>query len=166
MNIRRAQNKDLPKVLEMNQAALPHVSEVEFSDMKRFLEQADPFLVIEEGEELAGFMIVLQKGLEYKSLNYKFFCNNYSAFDYVDRIVIAERFRGRKFGSALYEHLFTHSDKKMVTCEINLKPPNPDSMKFHEALGFSIVAEQATEQGKKKVAMMVRKLVKLNQESK
>jgi predicted GNAT superfamily acetyltransferase len=156
MNIRKAQDKDLAKVLEMNEAALPHVSSVELSDMERFLEQADPFLVIEEEKELAGFMIVLQKGLNYESLNYKFFCNNYSDFDYVDRIVISDKFRGQKFGTALYEYLFEQSSKEIILCEINIKPPNKNSMEFHKALGFSQVAEQVTESGKKSVAMMVR----------
>lgn len=151
--------KDLPAVLKLNTAALPHVSEVKLSDMERFLEQADPFLVIEEGEELAGFMIVLQNGLDYKSLNYKFFCNNYTDFDYVDRIVIAETFRGRKFGKTLYEHLFTHSDKKMITCEVNLLPPNPDSIAFHKSLGFKQVAEMKSENGAKSVSMMIKKIV-------
>ncbi|MCH2449669.1 MAG: hypothetical protein MK198_05930 [Gracilimonas sp.] len=96
MNIRRAIEEDLPAVLKLNKAALPHVNDVTLLDMKRFLEQADPFLVIENEEEIAGFMIVLQKGLDYDSLNYAFFCNNYSDFDYVDRIVISEKFRGKK----------------------------------------------------------------------
>lgn len=159
MNIRFATEKDLPAVLKLNTAALQHVSEVTLSDMKRFLKQADPFLVIEEGEELAGFMIVLQKGLDYKSLNYQFFCNNYSDFDYVDRIVIAEKFRGRKFGKALYDHLFTHSDKKKITCEVNLQPPNPDSIAFHKSLGFKQVAEMKSEKGTKSVAMMIKNIV-------
>lgn len=156
MNIRFAIEKDLPAVLKLNTAALPHVSDVKLSDMRRFLKQADPFLVVEEGKELAGFMIVLQQGLKYESLNYAFFCNNYSDFDYVDRIVISEKFRGQKFGTALYKHLFATSEKKIITCEVNIKPPNPDSLAFHNMLGFKKVAEQVTENGKKSVAMMVR----------
>ncbi|MBD3616443.1 MAG: GNAT family N-acetyltransferase [Gracilimonas sp.] len=158
MNIRLASERDLPALLKMNTAALPHVSEVKLSDMKRFLKQADPFLIIEEGEELAGFMIALQKGLDYDSLNYAFFCNNYSDFDYVDRIVIAEKFRGQKLGTALYKHLFATSEKKIITCEVNIKPPNPDSLDFHNMLGFIKVAEQVTDNGNKRVAMMVREL--------
>lgn len=156
MNIRPASEKDLPTVLELNTAAIPHVSEVELSDLKRFLEQADPFLILEEGEEVAGFMIILQKGLDYDSLNYAFFCNNYSDFDYVDRIVISEKYRGQKFGTALYKHLFANSDKRIITCEVNIKPPNPDSLAFHNMLGFNKVAEQVTENGKKSVAMLVK----------
>lgn len=158
MNIRKALKSDLSKVLEINQACLPHVSSVEYQDMERFLEQASPFLVVEVSKKIAGFIIVLQKGLDYKSLNYHFFCNNYTDFDYVDRIAIAEEYRGKKLGTALYQYLFETSDKKIITCEVNLNPPNPKSMDFHEALGFSQVAEQKTEAGKKSVAMMVKRL--------
>jgi len=158
MKIRPAKLKDLPEILEMNEASVPHVSSVTHSDMESFLEQAQPFLVIEEEGELAGFMIVLQKGLDYKSLNYGFFCTNYSDFDYVDRIVIAEKYRGKKLGTALYDHLIKHSDKKMITCEVNIKPPNPDSMEFHKGLGFKKVAVQETSGGEKSVAMMIKRL--------
>ncbi len=158
MNIRLAKKEDLQAVLVMNEAAVPHVSGVELSEMEYYLEKADPFLVIEEEGELAGFMIVLQKGLNYESLNYKFFCTNYEDFDYVDRIVISKKFRGKKLGTAIYQHLAENSAQKLITCEVNLKPPNPNSLEFHKALGFRKVAEQETEGGKKKVALMVKEL--------
>lgn len=158
MNIRKATTKDLPRILEMNEASVPHVSSIELSDMERFHETANPFLVVEVDGEIAGFMIVLQKGLDYQSLNYKFFCDNYDDFDYVDRIVIAEGHRGKKLGSALYDHLIQNSEKRVLTCEVNLKPPNPKSLGFHKSLGFRVVAEQETEGGKKRVAMMIKEL--------
>lgn len=158
MKIRLAQKSDLSKVLELNEAALPHVSKVQLDDMDRFLKQADPFLIVEQDNEIAGFMIVLQSGLDYSSLNYAFFKNNYSDFDYVDRIVIAEPFRGQKLGTALYHHLIDNTDRSIITCEVNTKPPNPDSMAFHNGLGFTQVAEQVTEKGKKSVAMLIKKL--------
>ena len=158
MKIRLAEKKDLPQILKMNQAAIPHVTREELSDMEYYLEKANPFLVVEEDGKLAGFMIVLQKGLDYESLNYKFFCNNYDDFDYVDRIVIDEAFRGKKLGTALYDYLVEHSDQNFITCEVNLKPPNPDSMEFHKSLGFTKVAEQKTEGGSKSVALMVKQI--------
>lgn len=158
MTIRKASEKDLKNILELNQAAVPHVSSVGMDEMEWFLKEADPFLVVESEGEIAGFMIVLQSGLEYQSLNYRFFCGNFKEFDYVDRIVIGEKHRRKNLGSGLYEHLFSYSDEKIVTCEINVVPSNPDSMKFHKALGFNKIAEQLTEQGKKRVAMMVKKV--------
>ena len=158
MKIRKAQRGDLDRIMKLNEAAVPHVSSVGMEDMKYFLDVADPFLVVEEEGTLAGFMIVLQQGLDYPSLNYRFFCGNYSKFDYVDRIVIGEAFRGKKLGTALYQHLMEESRKKIITCEVNLLPPNPNSMAFHKALGFNKVAEQKTEGGEKSVAMMVKRL--------
>lgn len=158
MKIRKALKSDLDRVLEINQACLPHVSSVEYRDMEQFLEQANPFLLVEVSGKIAGFIIVLQKGLDYASLNYQFFCNNYTDFDYVDRIAIAEEFQGKKLGTALYHYLFDMSDKAVITCEVNLNPPNPKSMEFHKALGFKQVAEQKTEAGNKSVAMMMKKL--------
>ncbi|WP_409029159.1 GNAT family N-acetyltransferase [Gracilimonas sediminicola] len=158
MNIRHAKKEDLPAVLTMNNNAVPHVTSEEISDMEYYLQEASPFLIIEEEDEPMGFMIVLQKGLDYESLNYKFFCKNYDDFDYVDRIVISEKFRGRKLGTALYRYLAENSEQKYITCEVNLEPPNPNSLGFHKALGFNNVADQETEGGKKKVALMVKRL--------
>lgn len=158
MNIRKATNDDLTEVLKLNQEALPHVSSVNQDDMEWFLNHASLFLVIEEEDTIAGFMIVLEPGQDYKSLNYAFFCNNYTDFDYVDRIVIAENYRGKKFGTALYNYLFQASAKKIITCEVNLSPPNPNSMAFHKVMGFQEVARQQTEGGHKAVSMMVKKL--------
>jgi len=41
-----------------------------------------------------------------------------------------------------------------MTCEVNIRPPNESSMRYHEIHGFRQVASQETEGGKKMVAMM------------
>lgn len=158
MDIRKATKEDLSGILQINQASIPHVTSEGILEMEYYLENANPFLVIEQDGELAGFIIVLQKGLDYPSLNYKFFCNNYDDFDYVDRIVISEKFRGQKLGSALYRYLEDNSGQKLITCEVNLKPPNPNSLAFHKSVGFKKVAEQETESGKKRVALMIKEI--------
>lgn len=61
---------------------------------------------------------------------------HYQSFDYVDRIVVAEEHQGKKIGSKLYAYLMEHSDEERVTCEVNLKPPNPGSITFHQKLGL------------------------------
>lgn len=158
MNIRDATRNDLPKILELNQASVPQVGDVGMEQMEYFLNKAKNFWVIEGDDEIAGFMVVLQPGLDYSSMNYSFFCNNYSDFDYVDRIVVAEDFRGKKIGTALYKKLFDDSDKAIVTCEVNIKPPNPDSIAFHVSLGFKKVAEMRVNHGEKEVALLIKNL--------
>jgi predicted GNAT superfamily acetyltransferase len=46
----------------------------------------------------------------------------------------------------------------MLACEVNERPPNPVSMRFHETLGFSSVGRQTTEGGAKTVVMMTKPL--------
>ena len=41
-----------------------------------------------------------------------------------------------------------------ITCEVNTRPANPDSMAFHERLGFREVGRQQTEGGAKEVALL------------
>lgn len=43
-----------------------------------------------------------------------------------------------------------------VTCEVNLVPPNPESLAFHHRLGFRQVGEQSTYGGSVRVALLAR----------
>jgi predicted GNAT superfamily acetyltransferase len=40
-----------------------------------------------------------------------------------------------------------------LTCEVNSTPPNPKSIVFHKAFGFSCVGTQLTEGGEKAVKL-------------
>ena len=46
----------------------------------------------------------------------------------------------------------------MLTCEVNVAPPNPVSHAFHAAMGFVEVGRQGTEGGAKTVALLARSL--------
>ena len=45
-----------------------------------------------------------------------------------------------------------------VCCEVNLEPPNPGSVRFHEQLGFRGIGEQSTEKGQKRVLLMEKRI--------
>lgn len=160
MIIRPAAPADLEELRILNESVLPHVNSIPLEDFEEFLEMASFFLVVEDENELAGFVIVLGPGVNYESENYEYFTKHYSSFDYVDRIVIKESFRGKGLGSKLYEYLFQHSDQGRITCEVNIQPPNPKSIQFHQMLGFDEVHQHYSEGGKKYVSLMVRELSK------
>jgi len=88
------------------------------------------------------------------------FDNHYSTFAYIDRIVIGADFRRMGLGQKLYADLeeSVAGSSPMLTCEVNLKPPNPGSIVFHQQLGFAEVDQQETEQGGKRVSLMVKTL--------
>lgn len=75
----------------------------------------------------------------YDGGNFLWFRQRYPHFTYIDRIVVAAHARGRGLARSLYQHAFTQAAAAghgLVTCEINLDPPNPGSDAFHAALGF------------------------------
>ncbi len=159
-NILATENKDLPRVVDLNQDALPAVSSIELDDMIHFLEIVDYFRVIKVKNNIAGFLIALAPGKNYQSPNYKWFEKQYSQFMYVDRIVIDPAFRGQGLGWGFYDDLkiFCQRHTPIITCEVNLKPKNDESLLFHKKYGFEQVGTQETEGGKKEVSLLVCKI--------
>lgn len=89
-----------------------------------------------------GFLITFDEAANYDSPNFIWFKKKYSAFVYVDRIVVAATARGQGGARQLYEQLFDtakRSGVERVVCEVNFDPPNPVSDAFHDQLGFSEV---------------------------
>jgi predicted GNAT superfamily acetyltransferase len=119
----------------------------------------------EEDGPVAGFASVLGPGLDYASPNYRFFAHRWGerarAFVYIDRIVVAARTQRAGLGRLLYERLFTDAAAQWpdatICCEVNLRPANEASLRFHEGLGFVRVGEQSTESGAKRVALLERR---------
>lgn len=159
MLIRTVSHSDLDKIHTLNESVLPHVNSIPISDFEEFMGISSHFLVIEKEDEIAGFVIVLGPGQMYDSENYEYYSEKYKSFDYVDRIVISEKFRGKGLGSELYQYLFENSREERVTCEVNIKPPNMKSIQFHQMLGFEEVHQHYSEGGKKYVSLMVKELV-------
>jgi len=153
-------NKDLPRVVDLNQGALPAVSSITLDDMIHFLEILDYFRVIKINSNIIGFLIALTPGKDYQSPNYKWFEKQYSQFMYVDRIVIDPAFQGQGLGWVFYDDvkIFSHGFAPIMTCEVNMRPPNKVSIFFHEKYGFEKVGTQKTEGGNKEVSLMVYKI--------
>lgn len=158
MLIRTVEHFDLTEIHTLNESILPHVNSIPISDFEEFMRVSSHFLIIEKEGELAGFVIVLGPGQEYDSENYEYYTEKYKSFDYVDRVVISEKFRGKGLGSELYKHIFENTKEERITCEVNIKPPNMKSIQFHQMLGFEEVHQHYSEGGKKFVSLMVKEL--------
>lgn len=154
------QHSDLEAVLALNQTEVPHVGSVDLDRMKWFAANASYFRTVTIDNKLAAYLIGLRPGTSYQSLNYRWFCDRYDDFAYVDRIAVAEFARRFGLASKLYDD-FARSVPESVefmTCEVNVKPPNETSMRFHEKQGFRQVGSLADEGGKKEVAMLLKDL--------
>jgi predicted GNAT superfamily acetyltransferase len=158
--IRSVESDDLAAVLELNDSEVPHVSRVGMNEMQWFAGHAQHFRVAEKASDIVGFIIGLGPGTDYQSLNYLWFCENYSSFKYVDRIVVGESARQEGLGSRFYDDFANTrpGDAKVMTCEVNIRPANDTSMQFHLRRGFRKVGSQVTDAGQKEVAFLEKTL--------
>jgi uncharacterized protein len=156
--VRDAVSSDHAAVLALNNTATPHVNALSERDFAWITSHADYFRVAEDGSGIVAFVIALRPGLEYWSLNYRWFMEQGGEFLYLDRIVVAEHARGRGVGRALYEDIdaFARGTWPRITLEVNLLPPNPGSLAFHERQGFRRIGVREEEGGSKAVALMER----------
>ncbi|MET0280233.1 MAG: GNAT family N-acetyltransferase [Steroidobacteraceae bacterium] len=108
-------------------------------------------LVVEHEGVVAAFLLAFREGAAYDSVNYRWFGQRYASFLYIDRVVISAALQGQGVGSALYRHVVAHATAAQVpwvTCEIDIEPPNPVSVRFHQRLGFREVGRQTVPGGK------------------
>ena len=101
--------------------------------------------------------MVLLPDADYGSPNYKFFCDRLEDFIYLDRVAVTSDFQGKGIGSALYSEVEKLSDATWFALEVNTKPRNEGSLRFHAREGFVQMEELETRPGKM-VSLMVKKL--------
>ncbi|HNP63196.1 MAG TPA: GNAT family N-acetyltransferase [Woeseiaceae bacterium] len=155
MQISPITEDDLEAILSLNSAAVPHVNRIGVDELSWFCDNASFAKAVKIDARLAGFMIGLRPGTAYQSLNYRWFCEHYDDFAYVDRVVVADWARRRGIAEALYRDFSaSQADVKIMTCEVNIRPANEASMNFHRRMGFRQVGTQEVDNGEKEVALL------------
>lgn len=140
-------------MLEINNAAVPAVGELDRAGLDRLVAQSIQALAAVDTDSgaLAGFCLVLGPGAEYASVNYRWFAERYERYVYLDRIAIDPAWHGRGLGRELYDHVQAAAvetgDADWFCLEVNLRPRNDPSLAFHERLGFTEVGQQETPYG-------------------
>jgi predicted GNAT superfamily acetyltransferase len=155
---------DRDELLALNQAHVPHVGALDRARLTSIVEQCSLALVARDPGSagalgpVLGMVLVLGPGADYDSPNYRWFADRHDEFRYVDRIAVAPGGGRRGLGRALYGAVFDHARSAgapIVCAEVNLDPPNPDSIAFHTAMGFAEVGQQDTYEGSVRVSLMV-----------
>lgn len=153
---------DYPEILALNEDAVPHVNSVPVDKLAHLHSQCTYLGVARAGESgaVAGFLLALPETADYDSENFGYFRCRYSRFIYIDRIVVRTDLRRAGVGAALYADLERHLPDgcPLLTCEVNLRPANAESLAFHRRLGFEAVGEQETGGGAKRVCLLAKNL--------
>ncbi len=159
MQLRDLTAADVGVVTAINAANVPAVGEASESRIAELLGMSTIALGAVAGAGLVGFCLVLGPGAAYSSVNYRWFSERYDDFAYLDRVAIAEAYRNRGIGTAIYAELDRRVTAPWLTLEVNLRPRNDGSLRFHERLGFTEVGQQETDYGVR-VSLMRREMVR------
>lgn len=158
--VRAVREDDGSWMVALNNAAMPAVSALAAPELAAYLAIAAWVRIAERDGRPAGFAAGFLPGAPYGSANYRWFGPRYADFLYIDRIVVHPDARGAGIGRRLYadaEH-FARGRAGRLACEVNAHPPNPESMRFHEAWGFREVGRQDLDGGQKSVVLMIKAL--------
>lgn len=154
--LRGAVAADYPAILDMNEESVHFLSPMDLERLQMLHRQSEQLWVAEVNGEVAAFVLTLTEGKDYDSVNYQWFSDHYPAFLYIDRVVVAQKHQGSGLGKALYQAVLAHAEAvgtPCITAEIDINPPNPGSLAFHEGFGFQEVGRQSVAGGKKVVSL-------------
>ena len=151
---------DIDDVWRLNEVSVPHVSSVGLDEMQWFARNAHYFRIARVDGNLGGFLIGLRPGLQYDSPNYRWFTTHYEDFGYVDRVAVSSAVQRRGIATRLYDDFAATlvGEVNVMTCEVNVRPTNETSMRYHVRRGFTQVGKQETEGGTKEVALLEMRL--------
>ena len=141
---------DIDAALELNNLNAPAVGEIDRTTLEFLIEHSLYSFAIGT-DTLHAFCITFAPGAPYTSVNYQWFSKEYSDFVYLDRIVVSETMRNNSLGAKLYmaveQRMLKDRCAPILTCEVNLIPPNMGSLRFHNRIGFREVGQQDSKPG-------------------
>jgi predicted GNAT superfamily acetyltransferase len=151
--IRDITNADLPAVLALNNAHAAEVNALGEDALAALVAVAARARIVDGGH---GFLIALGERTPVQGPNHAWFVARLPAFLYIDRIVIAPGSRGLGHARRLYDDLAAIAGDLPLCCEVNLVPPNPASLAFHDRLGFTTCGEGDDPRNGKRVRYLAR----------
>ena len=127
----------------INEEGLPGVGKVSPERLSLLLDYASHAFGLWLDDELLAFTLCLAPNSAYDSANYGWFNDRYTHFLYIDRVAVSAAWRSRGLGSALYQRVFDIAKQlnAPVAAEVNTRPPNPGSLRFHRRHRFAVVGE-------------------------
>ncbi len=156
--IRGATPGDHEAILAINAEGVPGVSAFDAAKLARLAAAADPLLVAVRDGNVAAYLIAFRPEAAYEGTCFQWFREHHPRSLYIDQVAVGSDWRRSGVASELYTALEIAAREHgldALTCEVNLDPPNPQSMAFHSVLGFREVATLHVPDGRR-VSLQVR----------
>jgi len=151
ITIRPVEPRDHASLLALNNAAVPAVNPHDEQSLNDLFAIADrAWVAVDEDDQIGGLLVTFGPGDPYASRNFGWLDERYDNFGYVDRIITAPSHQRMGVASSLYATFVDHArsqGRDRLTCEVNVEPPNPQSIAFHEANGWTGIADVEHEPG-------------------
>ena len=150
--VRNIVSADVTRVLEINNANTPGVSELTLSELETDMKNCLHALAIDnEHGEVCAFCITFDPDAPDAGANHQWFADRYKSFVYLDRIAIDSNHQNHGLGAMLYQSveqlMLDSAEHSVLCCEVNLEPPNPGSLRFHKRIGFTEIGQHSPQQG-------------------
>ena len=141
--IRTLRTTDLELIHKWNQSTVPKVNSLTFEEFRlQSVNCTYSYIQCSTDSMPVGFIFLYDEKTEYDSLNYLYFKSRYQKFLYVDRIIIAGEHQKKGYGQQLYDFVIDTHNPDIFCCEVNITPPNRQSLSFHQKYGFKEIGQQ------------------------
>ena len=141
--IRELIDSDLKLAYTWNQLAVPNVNSLSFEEFNIQSKSCKySYMQFSKSYEPVGFIFLYDNSSHYDSLNYLYFKKKYQKLLYVDRIIIAGEHQKKGYGQQLYDFVIDTHNPDIFCCEVNITPPNRQSLSFQQKYGFKEIGQQ------------------------
>lgn len=153
---------DCEEVLRINAESQPGVAHLDRTELERLICLQNEHLVIEGPEgELVGYLLAFPSDTPYDGEEFLILAEtSRGSFIYIDQVAVDAAVRRTGAASRLYQAIESEASRRGIlglTCEVNLNPPNPGSLAFHQRTGFNQTSIMETQDGRT-VALMSKQL--------
>ena len=141
--IRTLRPTDLELIHKWNESKVPKVNSLTFEEFRlQSINCTYSYIQYSTDSLPVGFIFLYDEKTKYDSLNYLYFKNRYHKFLYIDRIIITEEHQKKGYGQQLYDFVIETHKPNIFCCEVNITPPNKQSLSFHQKYGFKEIGQQ------------------------
>ncbi len=137
--VRELASEDIDEVLTLNNISVPAVNELSKIQLEQIITMTSKCWVIDGDNGVVAALLILGPGQLYQSDNYTWLEQRFKNYCYVDRIMVAENVKRAGLGRLLYTELENYAKEEgrdLLLCEVNVEPPNPQSLSFHIDLNW------------------------------